>query len=100
MKYSKKEYTFVKFEKSHLKDKKYNAVLKNKKTGREVRVPFGAIRENGVPYPQYKDSTGLGLYSKYDHNDKARRDRYRARHKVYLKDGYWTAANLSWSFLW
>ena len=33
MYYSKKEYTFIKFMKSDKKDKKYYALLKNKKTG-------------------------------------------------------------------
>lgn len=31
-------------------------------------------------YGQYKDVTGLGLFSKKDHLDKKRRDAYYARH--------------------
>ena len=81
MPYSKSEYTLVRFVKSNLKNKKYKAILKHKKTGKEVGVQFGAIKSDGTPYEQYKDSTGLGLYSKYDHNDKARRKRYMERHK-------------------
>ena len=57
-KYKKSEYKFLRFEKSKRKGKKYDAVLQNKETKREVRVPFGAIG-----YQQWKDSTGLGLYS-------------------------------------
>lgn len=57
MKYIKTKYKFINFENSHIKTKKYNAVLQ-KKTGKYVRVPFGARG-----YEQYKDSTGLGLYS-------------------------------------
>jgi hypothetical protein len=50
-------------------------------------IHFGAI-QNGIPMDQYKDSTGLGLYTKYDHLDPKRRKLYRARHKVIkLKDG-------------
>ena len=33
---------FVKFKRSHLKHKKYDAILKNKDTNRYVNVPFGA----------------------------------------------------------
>ena len=44
-----------------MKTKKYNAVLLNKK---ERRVPFG---QRG--YQQYKDSTGLGIYTKVIKND-------------------------------
>ena len=36
------KYTFVKFKRSHLKHKKYDAILKNKDTNRYVNVPFGA----------------------------------------------------------
>ena len=53
--YSKKDYKFVKFERSHLPAKKYNAVLQNKKTKRLVKVPFGASA-----YEQFKDSTMSG----------------------------------------
>ena len=69
--YSKKDYKFVKFEKSHIKIKKYNAVIQNKKTGREVRIPFGARG-----YEHYKDSTDLKLYSSKDHGDHKRRKNY------------------------
>ena len=69
-------------------------------------VHFGAIKD-GVPMSQYRDSTGLGLYSKYDHNDKERRDRYRARHRaIKLKDGTpaykkkYSPAWFSYNFLW
>ena len=94
MPYSKKEYTFVKFERSHLPNKKYNAILKNKKTGREVKVPFGARN-----YEQYKDSTGLGLYSNKDHGDKKRRAAYRARHRNDNLTDY-SPGHFSWYFLW
>ncbi len=63
------------FEKSHLKNKKYNAILQNKITGHIKKVPFGSVY-----YQQYKDSTGLKLYSHLDHNDKKRRELYYKRH--------------------
>ena len=101
-KYLKRNYKFIQFEKSNRKGKKYNAVLQNRKTAREVRVPFGAIKKDGTPHVQYKDSTGFGLYSAYDHGDKKRRDRYRARHhkeqasfRLYYSPGYF-----AWRFLW
>jgi len=89
------------FKKSTRKGKKYSVVSPN-----GTKIHFGAIK-NGIPMDQFKDSTGLKLYSKYDHNDEKRRDNYRARHsKIKLKDGsyayldkeqpsYW-----SWHYLW
>lgn len=86
-------YEFIKFEKSKVKNKKYNAVLFNKKWGREKRVPFGDVR-----YQHYKDSTGLNLYSDLDHNDIRRRDRYLKRHYKdkdnEFSSGYWSAKYL------
>jgi hypothetical protein len=89
------------FKKSTRKGKKYMVVSPNGKT-----IHFGAIK-NGIPMDQYKDSTGVGLYSKYDHNDEKRRDNYRARHsKIKIKDGSYAYKNKdqpsywSWHFLW
>ena len=101
MKYSKKDYKFVRIEKSDRKTSKYQAILENKKTGKEVKVHFGGIKKDNTPYEQYRD-TALGLYSKYDHNDKSRRDRYRKRHEKEKKDfkDYWSPGFFSWRFLW
>jgi len=89
------------FTKSSRKDKKYMV-----RSPKGKLVHFGAI-VNDVPMQHYKDSTGLGLYSKYDHLNKKRRDRYKARHsKIFLKDGTPAyknkeqAAYYSWNFLW
>ena len=72
-----------KFSKSKAKNKKYAV-----RTPGGKLINFGAIKPDGTPYAQFKDSTGLGLYSKYDHGDKARRERYRARHrKILTKEG-------------
>ena len=87
-------YTFVKFRKSNSAGKKYDAILKNKSTGRTKTVPFGAIG-----YDHYKDSTGLGLYSKNNHNDKARRTRFRTRHAKNAQHKYssaWFASKYLW----
>ena len=51
-----KNYALLKFARSKTRGKKYDAILRNKRTLREKRVPFGAIG-----YEQYRDSTGLGL---------------------------------------
>ena len=87
-------HTFIGFEKSHLPTKKYNTILENKTTGRVSRVPFGA-----VGYEQYKDSTGLGIYSHLDHLDKDRRQNYIRRHS---KDNNkpFSASWLSLHYLW
>jgi hypothetical protein len=55
------DYKLKGFEKSKTKNKKYDAILVHKQTGREKRVPFGDNR-----YSHYKDTTGLGIYSKAD----------------------------------
>jgi hypothetical protein len=87
----------LEFKKSTNKNKKYMV-----KTPKGKWIHFGNIN-----FQQYKDTTGLGLYSHLNHLDKKRRDNYRARHKAILKkDGkpayldkeqpaYW-----SYNFLW
>jgi hypothetical protein len=88
-------YKFMRFEKSHLKNKKYNAILKNTKyTNKYKTVPFGDPK-----YSQYKDRTGLGLYSHKDHNDKLRRLKYRLRHGNNIKNKF-SSAYFSYFFLW
>ena len=91
------EYIFMK---SSRANKKYMTLTDGK------WIHFGSIK-NGVPQAQFKDSTGFNLYSKYDHNDIQRRDRYRARHRaIKLKDGtlaYKTKHSPAWfsdRFLW
>jgi hypothetical protein len=106
MYYSHADYKFLRFEKSKKEGKKYNAVLirrtpnPNKKTGREVRVPFGDKN-----YEQYKDTTGLGLYSHLNHLDSKRRTAYRIRHAkdgkaLPSKEGYYSPGAFSMSVLW
>lgn len=80
------------FRKSKRKDKKYDAIIfENNKTR---YVPFGALG-----YQQYKDKTGLGLYSHLDHNDKERRKRYRQRHKG-SQLRIFSPAYFAWYYLW
>lgn len=70
-------------------------------------IHFGDTR-----YQQYKDSTGLGIYSNFDHMNMRRREMYFLRHSgVYDKDdaikielkksrGKMNAKILSHMFLW
>ena len=72
----------VEFKKSTRKGKKYM-----------VRTPKGKLIHFGASdMEQYKDSTGLGLYSHKDHGDKKRRKSYLARAKG-IKD---KNGNLTW----
>lgn len=92
--YSPSQYTFVKFEKAS-GTKKYNAILRNKETKREVKVGFGA-----KGYQHYKDKA-LGSYSSQNHNDAKRRASYRARHKGEGDPSKkWSPGWLAWHFLW
>ena len=49
-------------------NKKYNALLKEKKTGKIVKISFGDKR-----YQQFEDKV-LKVYSHLNHYDKKRRD--------------------------
>jgi len=95
MYYLKKLYKLVKYRKSKTKNKKYDGILENKKTGKIVYVPFGDIR-----YENYHDLTGLNLYPKLLHGDKNRRRLYRLRHKKYLKTGYYSPGWFSYYITW
>ena len=88
------KYIHIGFEKSHLKSKKYNALLQNTDNDLIKRVPFGASA-----YEHYKDSTGLGIWSHKDHLDKKRRASYRARHKGEEKRKF-SSGFFSWKYLW
>lgn len=90
-----KDYKLLRFQKSKTKGKKYDAIIQHKKNKDEKRIPFGA-----TGYEQYKDSTGVGLYSHSNHGDKTRRRNYRSRHRHFLKDGQFSPGYFSWKYLW
>lgn len=92
--YSPSEYSFVRFEKSRTQHKKYDAILKNKKTKQEKRIPFGDSR-----YEQYEDKTPLKLYSSKNHKDSKRRAAYRQRHAGEGEAKY-SAGYFAWYYLW
>ena len=93
------DYKFIKFKKSHLANKKYDAIIYNTKTKRHKRVPFGGIKPNRVPYEQFRDATGLGLYSAYDHLDKKRKFNYFKRFgkKAQKFSSKWFSHRFLWS---
>ena len=88
------QFRLVRFERSRTKNKKYDAIIEDRKTKRTQRVPFGQIG-----YAQYKDITGLKLYSRLDHGDEERKKNYLARHEK-TRHKKWSASWLSWQFLW
>ena len=93
MYYLKSDYKLLGYEKSKRKDKKYDALIQNKKTKKIIRIPFGNIF-----YQSFRDLTGLNLYPV--HNDKERRKRYRARARGLVKDDYYSPSWLSFYILW
>ena len=88
------KYIHIGFEKSHLKSKKYNAILQNTDNDLIKKVPFGAS-----DYEHYKDPTGLGIWSHKNHNDKERRRLYRLRHERTSKNKY-SSSWFSMKYLW
>ena len=88
------KFRLLRFERSRTKNKKYDAIIEDKKTKRTQRIPFGQIG-----YEQYKDTTGLKLYSRLDHGDEERRKNYLARHEK-TRHKKWSPSWLSWQFLW
>ena len=95
MYYNKKDYILKGFEKSTRKHKMYNALIQHRKTKRIIKIPFGSALHSN-----YQDLSGLNLYPHLIHGDPERRRRYRARHRVYIKDGYYSPSYFSWSVLW
>jgi len=90
--YSSKDYKLIKIVISNNKDKKYDAILENRKTGKMVKVPFGARH-----YSQYYDK--LKIYSTLNHLDERRRQAYLNRHKKDINEPY-SASWFSREYLW
>ena len=93
--YSKRQYKLLGYERSKRKNKMYNAILLNKKTNREVIVPFGDNKMEN-----YWDKTGLNLYPNLIHMDKKRRKAFRSRMRGFLKEGYYSPSWFSYYVLW
>ena len=92
--WDKKYYKLVGFEKSERKNKMYNAILKSN-IGSYHRVPFG-----DESFENFRDKTGLNLYPQLIHNDEERRRNYRKRHRVYIKEGFYSPGYFSFNYLW
>ena len=90
------QFRLLRFERSKNPKKKYDAILEDVKTKRTQRVPFGSRQPL---YEQYKDSTGLKLYSRLDHGDEKRRKNYLARHEK-TRHKKWSPSWFSWRYLW
>jgi len=93
MYYPMSEWRLLGFKKSKVKGKKYAALIQNIKNDRIRTINFGAIG-----YSTYHDKTGLGLYEV--HGNKKRRTSYRARHKVFVRKGFYSPSHFSYTFLW
>jgi hypothetical protein len=87
-------FKLVGFRKSKTKNKKYEAMLENKKTEKIKFIPFGDKR-----YEQYQDKTGLDVYSHKNHNDKKRRELYRKRHEGEDKNKF-SSGYFAMKYLW
>lgn len=95
MYYPMSEYIHTGFEKSEMKGKMYNAILKRKSDGKFIKVPFGHnTMEN------FRDKTGLNAYPHLIHGDEERRKKYHARHKGYIREGFYSPGYFSLNFLW
>jgi len=84
----------IRFERSKKMGKKYDAIIEDKITKRQIRIPFGDVN-----YEHYRDTTGLKLYSRLDHNDTKRRAAYKARHELTRHKKYsasWYSDNYLW----
>ena len=55
--------------------KKYKVIVVNKDSGEKRTIQFGARG-----WGQYKDSTPLGVYKRFNHKDLKRRKNYFSRH--------------------
>ena len=96
--YSMKDYKLLGFELSMRENKKYMAVLQNKKNNKYSYIHFGAIKSDGTPYQQYYDK--IGNYTDFNHKDKQRRLNYHKRHIHSIKEGYYSPGYFSMKYLW
>jgi len=92
--YDMKNHKLLGFVRSETKNKMYDAILLSN-DGDLINIPFGDKR-----FENYQDKTKLNLYPHLIHGDKERRKKYQARHKVYLKPGYYSPSYFSYYYLW
>ncbi|GMF24313.1 unnamed protein product [Phytophthora lilii] len=80
---------------SKRKDKKYDAVFHDGRL-----VSFGGIKRNDEPYQQYRDSTPLRAFSKYDHGKIEQNQQFYKRHGPIDNSKPYTASWFSKKYLW
>lgn len=93
----------IRFEKSPLINKKYRAYVDIGGVGNPKIVDFGSAY-----HKHYRDQTGLGLWSHFDHGDDKRRENYRKRHGKIMNKTEGKLAHkvkfspswFSWHYLW
>ena len=95
MYYPKKDHQLLGYRKSKTKNKKYDALIRNKKSGKTIIIPFGDVR-----YENYHDKTGLNLYPHLLHGDKKRRKAYRSRHRHSVRDDSYSPGWFSFYVTW
>jgi hypothetical protein len=93
----KKDWVLLGFRKSTHRNKKYDAILERASDKNIVYISFGSAEPL---MEQYKDQTGLGIYSYLDHNDPGRRERFRQRFRKLYNPHYWSPTSLSMEYLW
>ena len=93
--FSMSEYKFLRNEKSSNSKKKYVALIQNKKTGKIKKINYGSSINK-----QFKDSTGLGVYTSKNHGDSVKRASYNARHNIHIRKGFYSAGYFSMRYLW
>jgi hypothetical protein len=91
---SEDKFRLIKFEIAKANNKKYNAIIEDKKTKRKQTVPFGDVR-----YAQYRDDVPLKRYTRLNHNDRKRRENYLARHGKTMTKKF-SASYFSAKYLW
>lgn len=88
------DYLLDGFRISRTQNKKYDAILRHKETGRFLYVPFGDLR-----YGHYEDKTDQQFYWHLNHYNKKRRARFKARHYKNAQNKY-SSAYFSYHYLW
>ena len=97
MSYLKSDYDLIDIQISKVRNKKYDALIRNKRTGEIVKVSFGS---RNPLMQQYRDTTPLKYYKVLDHNDQNRKKQYQQRFKSKYNPDYYSSTSLSWEFLW
>ena len=95
--YLKTDVIITKFSKSNNKLFKYTATLQKDK--QIVMIHFGSISRDGIPYEQYQDKTGLGLYSEYDNYSPIKSRAWYRKNNKYISKSCWNSKSLEYVFL-